>query len=476
MCGGGSNSGDNDKQSLKEQAKNKKTPFSAETFGKMSPETAAKFQGQSFAMGDDAQANAAANAAYDAGAQIRAENDRALQERQANWAASGGFLHGGPGSPQDPNWDNYTIGEQLNYMGKALGGTLADIGVGVYNVYSNTLGTPGTLINNALQGTSGTIFGRPTPHWSDSFFSDPDGLLGPNDEEAQTFGGQVEGDLPTITNTVAPVQTINVEDIEPRVLGGLFEKGKAYLVGEQGPEVVVAGEDGQGQVVPNVATIQGDNVVPMPMKKPTASDRFLGDFSFIQDLEGTENQGYVPTQDGKVLGKSGVTIASGFDLGQRRNADLSGLPIELIQKLQPYLGVKGEDALKLNYTDLNLSNDEVSVINKFAKNEALENLSKSWMDETGVSFYNIPKEAQTVIASVAFQHGNLSTAAPNFWKQVTNGDWNGAIDNLEDWEGTGKDSTYQTRREKEANLLRKIRPAEEKVKALDKLIKKYGYG
>ena len=35
---------------------------------------------------------------------------------------------------------------------------------------------------------------------------------------------------------------------------------------------------------------------------------------------------------------------------------------------------------------------------------------------------------------------------------------------------------YPTRREKEANLLRKIRPSTEKVKALDKLIKKYGYG
>ena len=65
MCGGGSNSGNNDKQSLKEQAKNKKTAFSAETFGKMSPKTAAKFQGQGFVMGDDAKANAAANAAYE---------------------------------------------------------------------------------------------------------------------------------------------------------------------------------------------------------------------------------------------------------------------------------------------------------------------------------------------------------------------------------------------------------------------------
>ena len=29
-------------------------------------------------------------------------------------------------------------------------------------------------------------------------------------------------------------------------------------------------------------------------------------------------------EKGEVLGNSGVTIASGFDLGQRKNADLAG--------------------------------------------------------------------------------------------------------------------------------------------------------
>ncbi len=56
---------------------------------------------------------------------------------------------------------------------------------------------------------------------------------------------------------------------------------------------------------------------------------------------------YLKNSYGKVLGNSGVTVATGFDLGQRKNADLAGLPPELIKKLQPYLGVKGKDALNL---------------------------------------------------------------------------------------------------------------------------------
>ena len=195
------------------------------------------------------------------------------------------------------------------------------------------------------------------------------------------------------------------------------------------------------------------------------------DFSFIQNLEGTENQGYVPKdKDGKVLGQSGVTIASGFDLGQRKNADLKGLPGDLIKKLQPYLGVKGQDALKLNAKDLNLSDDEVAIVNKFAKNNSLEKLSSSFMKETGESFYNIPKEAQTVVASVAFQYGDLSKRTPKFWKAVTNGKWNDAIAELEDF-----GDKYDKRRNKEADLLRKVRPMEAKAESLGKLAKKYRF-
>ena len=456
-----------------QRPKRNQSAFSAETFANFSPGTAANFQNQSYTPGPNAETNAAANDAFNAGAAIANQNANNNFQAQQDWAASGGYTHGGPGSPMDPNWDDYSVGHQLQHMAKSIGGTFADIGVGMFNAYSNTIGSAGAVMSNAAFGTEGTTLGRETPHWSDGFFSDPDGFMGPNDSEAATYGGAVDSDIEN--GNTAPITPVSVEEIEPMFLGGMIEKGKAYLVGEQGPELLMTGENGKGEIIPNPATVQNNNVVPMPVKKPTHGDRFLGDFSFIQELEGTKSIGYVPTEKGEVLGKSGVTIASGFDLGQRKNADLAGLPPELIAKMQPYLGVKGKDALNLDYKNLNLTDEEVLTVNKFAKNEALSKLNKSFEATTGESFYGLPEAAQTVIASVAFQHGDLKSKTPNFWKQITNGDWNGAIANLEDWDGTGKDSTYQTRRKKEANLLRKMRPVEQKIAALDEVAKKYGF-
>ena len=47
------------------------------------------------------------------------------------------------------------------------------------------------------------------------------------------------------------------------------------------------------------------------------------DFDFILEQEGFETEGYVPDAENS---KSGVTIASGFDLGARVLEDLKGLP------------------------------------------------------------------------------------------------------------------------------------------------------
>ena len=68
--------------------------------------------------------------------------------------------------------------------------------------------------------------------------------------------------------------------------------------------------------------------------------------------------------------------------------------------------------------------------------------------DASVSFEALAAECQTVIASVAFQYGNLSTATPNFWRQVTAQDWSGALANLRNF-----GDRYKTRRAKEADLL-----------------------
>jgi len=71
------------------------------------------------------------------------------------------------------------------------------------------------------------------------------------------------------------------------------------------------------------------------------------DDKFLSDLEGgSQTSGYVPAA---MKSKSGVTIATGFDLGQRNENDLKSLKLDtaLISKLKPYLGKKGKDAQDL---------------------------------------------------------------------------------------------------------------------------------
>ena len=166
------------------------------------------------------------------------------------------------------------------------------------------------------------------------------------------------------------------------------------------------------------------------------------DWDFIAKREGNKLKGYVPDPTGS---DSGVTIASGFDLGARGLSDLAGLPDSIIEKLKPFLGFKGAEADEIA-SNLTITNDEAKVINDFSKKEATELLSKRWKSATGTDFSELPKNKATVIASVAFQYGNLETETPNFWRQVTNDDWAAAEKNLRDF----KDK-YDSRRKLEAD-------------------------
>ncbi len=168
------------------------------------------------------------------------------------------------------------------------------------------------------------------------------------------------------------------------------------------------------------------------------------DFDFILKQEGFETKGYVPDAENS---NSGVTIASGFDLGARVLEDLKGLPQDIIDVLTPFLSLKGAEAQEVA-SNLNVSEDQAKIINEFAKSEAITNLRTEWENTTGTSFDDLSKEKATVLASVAFQYGNLEKATPNFWKQTTSGDWEGAYNNLLDF-----GDRYDSRRKEEANYL-----------------------
>ena len=168
------------------------------------------------------------------------------------------------------------------------------------------------------------------------------------------------------------------------------------------------------------------------------------DFDFILKQEGFETQGYVPDAENS---KSGVTIASGFDLGARVLEDLKGLPNDIVELLTPFLSLKGAEAQEVA-SNLNVSEDQAKIINEFAKSEAITNLKTKWETSTGTSFDTLSKEQATVLASVAFQYGDLESRTPNFWKQATSGDWEGAYNNLLNF-----GDRYDSRRKDEANYL-----------------------
>lgn len=183
------------------------------------------------------------------------------------------------------------------------------------------------------------------------------------------------------------------------------------------------------------------------------------DYKFLSDLEGgCKTTGYVPVA---ALSKSGVTVATGFDLGQRNQSDLTrlGLPMVLVIKLKPYLGKRGKDAVDLlKKSPLIISSEQGKTIDKAVKSVHVQSLKTHYASSphnaAKKAFFDLPAEAQTVITSVSFQYGaNLNVSAPKFWKAASSQDWATTVAVLRAF-----GDIYPTRRNKEAALLGKLIP------------------
>ena len=174
------------------------------------------------------------------------------------------------------------------------------------------------------------------------------------------------------------------------------------------------------------------------------------DWDFISKKEGgSALKGYVPDPDGS---KSGVTIATGFDLGARNIKDLEGLPQDLQSKLAPYLGLQGQNAAAmLRQRPLEITAKEAKQIDKMSKGAAVNKLQREWnkraKETGGKRFGDLSSAQQTIAASVAFQYGGLSKT-PNFREAMQSGDWTKAINELNNF-----GDSYSTRRESEAQYL-----------------------
>lgn len=174
------------------------------------------------------------------------------------------------------------------------------------------------------------------------------------------------------------------------------------------------------------------------------------DWSFIGGLEGRRLDGYVPRDESGVpLAHSGVTIATGCDLGWATPRELRQFPDAVQARVRPYLGRFGSDAAAFVAAHpLAVSPPEADAIDRATFADETNLLVSAYARHALRSFVSLPDRAQTVIASVAFQYGVLARKTPHFWAAACARDYESMHAILKDF---GDD--YPTRRHAEADYL-----------------------
>lgn len=190
-----------------------------------------------------------------------------------------------------------------------------------------------------------------------------------------------------------------------------------------------------------------------PNREKTPEDLFLEEVEGGQILEGYSlNEGEFKN--------SGVTVATGVDLGNRSVEELRQLGIseDLVIKLSPHIGKKGDRAKQsLKNYPLNLTQEEADLLDQKIKGQVKKAIAGNYKNSTGVDLEGLPEEARTVINSLAYNFGaNLEGKLPTAWKHIVKGDWLGLQKFLQTTKW--KQPKLKDRRMKEAMLLEPLIP------------------
>lgn len=114
-----------------------------------------------------------------------------------------------------------------------------------------------------------------------------------------------------------------------------------------------------------------------------------------------------------MIGNSGVTVATGVDLGQQSEQELRahGVSEKLIAKLRPYLGQKLDAAQAiLAAKGLTITEDEAKSLDKAVREIQVGNIRQRYdaaVAATGgkTKFDDLPSEVKTIVVSTSYQMG-----------------------------------------------------------------------
>lgn len=186
-------------------------------------------------------------------------------------------------------------------------------------------------------------------------------------------------------------------------------------------------------------------------------------FAALTQFEGGQKlNGYIPKKkDGAIIGQSGTTIATAFDIGQMRKSEIKklGLDSSLVEKLLPYAyPMKKKEADEfLTKNKLIISRQEAMDIDKTIYKKHLLSAINSWNRSKPAntpSFEKLSSAQQTVIFSRTYHQGvgfPTTHEARAFYPAAQANRWDEAESALRNYPVTTPD--YKNRVAKEANLL-----------------------
>lgn len=181
-------------------------------------------------------------------------------------------------------------------------------------------------------------------------------------------------------------------------------------------------------------------------------------FAALSRFEGGQwTRGYVPP-----AGRSGVTIGTGFDVGQWRTSDLRnklGMPESLAQQLDPYTGhIRGDAAARLRAMPLSVSRDDANLIDQASHRYFVRETAAYWDAHRGPNtpeYRDLSSAQQTVLFSRSYHQGigmPRTAVARDFYSAAQRNDWAAAESALRNYHV--RQGWYRERVGAEARLLR----------------------
>ncbi|MFA6303647.1 MAG: pesticin C-terminus-like muramidase [Legionella sp.] len=187
------------------------------------------------------------------------------------------------------------------------------------------------------------------------------------------------------------------------------------------------------------------------------------DFSKVPKFEGEQSlNGYVPmNSNGTVIGKSGITIATGFDIGQHSAQEIKNFhfPKALEKKLLPFVNATKDEAIKLLplAKQITLTKHEADLLDYSAAKSYIKSTFQTWDSrkfENTPEFNQLSKAQQTVLYLRTFHQGTGmpdTAVSHNFYQAALKNNWNDAARYLKNYHV--KDQWYKDRVAKEAKFL-----------------------